>query len=709
MRRIIQRLIAAVVLSIGIVAAAVGTSYGQDKVVRIGYQKYGKLVLLKSKATLEPKLAADGYKVVWTEFPSGPPLLEALNVGAIDFGNTGEAPPIFAQAAGAAIQYVAYEPPAPKGEAILVPKDSPLKSVADLKGKKVALNKGSNVHYLLVKALEKAGVKYSEVEPVFLAPADARAAFERGAVDAWVIWDPFQAAAEAATGARTLADGTGIVANYQFYFASKKFLGANPEIVDVVLAELSTVDDWGQGRHPCGGRAACSGDRIVGACGRGGVEATVLRHQADHGCRHRRPAAGSRRVLRAGPDPQIHQDLRCGSEVRIVSKVMSKQPNTNILWFLPTHGDGRYLGTGVGGREVNFNYLRQIAQAADQLGYFGVLLPTGRSCEDSWIVASAVAPFTERLRYLVAVRPGLQSPSVAARMTATLDRVTGGRLLVNVVTGGDPVENKGDGIFLGHDERYEVTREFLGVYSDLLAGKTVNVEGKHIHVEGGKLLFPPVQSPRPPLYFGGSSDAGIDVAVDTVDKYLTWGEPPALVAEKIAKVREVAAARGRKLSFGIRLHVIVRETNEEAWGAANELIRHVSDDTIALAQKNFARMDSVGQQRMAQLHGGKRDKLEIAPNLWAGVGLVRGGAGTALVGDAETVAARIREYQEIGIDTFIMSGYPHLEEAYRFAELVFPLLSLEQPSNVTKLHFNGGPFGETVGSDFRPQHRVSQS
>lgn len=252
MRRIIQRLIAAIVLSIGIVAAAVGTSYGQDKVVRIGYQKYGKLVLLRSKGTLEPKLAADGYKVVWTEFPSGPPLLEALNVGAIDFGNTGEAPPIFAQAAGAPIQYVAYEPPAPKGEAILVPKDSPLKSVADLRGKKVALNKGSNVHYLLVKALEKAGVKYAEIEPVFLAPADARAAFERGAVDAWVIWDPFQAAAEAATGARTLTDGTNLVSNYQFYFSSKKFLEANPKeanpkIVHAVLAELGAVDGWAKG------------------------------------------------------------------------------------------------------------------------------------------------------------------------------------------------------------------------------------------------------------------------------------------------------------------------------------------------------------------------------------------------------------------------------------------------------------------------------
>ena len=227
-----------------------------------------------------------------------------------------------------------------------------------------------------------------------------------------------------------------------------------------------------------------------------------------------------------------------------------QKPKANILWFLPTHGDGRYLGTAIGGREVNFSYLRQIAQAADQLGYFGVLLPTGRSCEDSWIVASSVAPFTERLRYLVAVRPGLQSPSVAARMTATLDRISNGRLLINVVTGGDPVENKGDGIFLAHDERYAVTREFLQVYTDLLTGKTVNFDGKHIRIEDGRLLFEPLQSPRPPLYFGGSSDAGIDVAVDLVDKYLTWGEPPALVAEKVAKVKAIAEARGEQLNHG---------------------------------------------------------------------------------------------------------------------------------------------------------------
>lgn len=232
------------VFALATALALPAAAHAQEKVVRVGFQKYGKLVLLKSKGTLEGKLKPLGYKVVWTEFPAGPQLLEALNVGAIDFGNTGEAPPIFAQAAGAPLVYVAHEPPAPKGEAILVQKGSSIQSIADLKGKKVALNKGSNVHYLLVKALEKAGVKYSEIEPVFLAPADARAAFERGSVQAWAIWDPFQAAAEAATGARTLADGEGIVANHQFYFGRRDFVEANGKALDALLAELSEVDAW---------------------------------------------------------------------------------------------------------------------------------------------------------------------------------------------------------------------------------------------------------------------------------------------------------------------------------------------------------------------------------------------------------------------------------------------------------------------------------
>jgi alkanesulfonate monooxygenase len=379
--------------------------------------------------------------------------------------------------------------------------------------------------------------------------------------------------------------------------------------------------------------------------------------------------------------------------------------HANVLWFLPTHGDGRYLGTAVGGRDVNLNYLRQIAQAADDLGYYGVLLPTGRSCEDSWVVASALAPLTERLRFLVAVRPGLQSPTVAARMTATLDRISAGRLLINVVTGGDPIENKGDGIFLSHDERYAVTREFLAVYRELLAGGVVNYRGEHIAIEDGRLMYPPVQRPHPPLYFGGSSESANRVAAETIDKYLTWGEPPAQVAEKINHVAALAEDKGRRLSFGIRLHVIVRETKAEAWQAADDLISHVSDDTIASAQTIFARMDSVGQQRMAQLHRGRRDRLEVSPNLWAGVGLVRGGAGTALVGDPETVAERMKEYIALGIDTFILSGYPHLEEAYRFAELVFPLLPLAHGRDAAPARVNTGPFGETIANERHPAHR----
>ncbi len=377
----------------------------------------------------------------------------------------------------------------------------------------------------------------------------------------------------------------------------------------------------------------------------------------------------------------------------------------NVLWFLPTHGDGRYLGTSVGGRATDLGYLRQIATAADRLGYYGVLIPTGKSCEDSWLVAAAMVPETERLRYLVAVRPGLQPPTLAARMTSTLDRLSNGRVLINIVTGGDPVENAGDGIFLSHAERYEVTREFMEAYKALLAGETVTVSGKHIRLEGAQLLFEPVQKPHPPLYFGGSSEAAIEVAAESIDKYLTWGEPPNLVAEKIAAARSAAGRRGRRLSFGIRLHVIVRETSAEAWAAAEKLIAHVDDATIAKAQSIFARMDSVGQSRMARLHGGRRDKLVVSPNLWAGVGLVRGGAGTALVGSPEEVAARMEEYREIGIDTFILSGYPHLEEAYRFAELVFPLLTLAHPTARESIAVNTGPFGETIANDFRPAPR----
>ena len=379
----------------------------------------------------------------------------------------------------------------------------------------------------------------------------------------------------------------------------------------------------------------------------------------------------------------------------------------NVFWFLPTHGDGHFLGTSEGARPVSLPYLKQIAQAADSLGYYGVLIPTGRSCEDSWVVASALAPLTERLRYLVAIRPGIISPTVSARMAATLDRLSGGRLLINVVTGGDPDENRGDGIHLSHAERYEVTDEFLRIWRRVLQGESVDFAGKHLQVENAKALYPPIQKPYPPLYFGGSSAEAHDLAAEQVDVYLTWGEPPQAVAQKIADVREKAAKQGRSVKFGIRLHVIVRETAEEAWQAADKLIANISDETIANAQKSFARFDSEGQRRMAALHGGRRDQLEIYPNLWAGVGLVRGGAGTALVGGPQQVAERIKEYADLGIDSFIFSGYPHLEEAYRFAELVFPLLPEPYASlagrGVTNLT---GPFGEMIANDVLPGRKA---
>lgn len=382
----------------------------------------------------------------------------------------------------------------------------------------------------------------------------------------------------------------------------------------------------------------------------------------------------------------------------------------NVFWFIPTHGDSRYLGTAEGGRQVSLDYMKQVAIAADTLGYDGVLLPTGRSCEDAWVTASALIGFTQRLKFLVAVRPGLTAPSLAARMAATFDRLSGGRLLINVVTGGDPTELDGDGIFHTHDERYEITDEFLRIWRGILSGAhegaSFDFNGKYLTVKGGKQLYPTVQRPHPPLWFGGSSPAAHELAAEQVDVYLTWGEPPAAVAEKIADMRRSAAAHGRTLRFGIRLHVIARDTNERAWQAADDLIRHLDDDTIAAAQKKFAQMDSEGQRRMAALHGGRRDRLEVSPNLWAGVGLVRGGAGTALVGDGPTIAARMKEYADLGIETFILSGYPHLEEAYSFAEQVFPHLPRTQQQGLPGFSLSG-PFGEIVANHYVPAASAS--
>ncbi|MFE0014431.1 FMNH2-dependent alkanesulfonate monooxygenase [Mesorhizobium sp. NPDC059054] len=355
---------------------------------------------------------------------------------------------------------------------------------------------------------------------------------------------------------------------------------------------------------------------------------------------------------------------------------MSNAP-LDVYWYLPTHGDGPYLGTDERHRPATFGYLREIAQAADRLGFKGVLLPTGTRCEDAWITAAALIPQTEQLRFLVALRPGSGTPALFARHAATLDRISNGRVLLNVVTGADPADLAGDGNKLNHTERYAQTDEFLTIWRDMLSGEEVDFEGQYLSAKGSDISFPPVQKPYPPLWFGGSSDAGIAIAAKHVDVYLSWGEPVDQLAEKLERVRVAAAREGRSIRFGLRIHLIVRETEEEAWAAADRLISHVTDEVIAEAQNNFVNVsESVGQKRMSALHQGRRDKLVVGPNLWAGLGLVRGGAGTALVGSPDNVAARIREYQAIGIETIIASAYPHLEEAYNVAELLFPKLNL---------------------------------
>ncbi|MBW3357921.1 LLM class flavin-dependent oxidoreductase [Streptomyces microflavus] len=376
-------------------------------------------------------------------------------------------------------------------------------------------------------------------------------------------------------------------------------------------------------------------------------------------------------------------------------------------WFLPTNGDSRHVvggghGTPVtaagGDRPPTVRYLAQIARAAEDVGFTGVLTPTGAWCEDAWLTTAMVSQHTERLKFLVAFRPGFISPTLAAQMASTYQRQTGGRLLLNVVTGGESHEQRAYGDFLDKDARYARTGEFLEIVRQLWDGKTVDLDGDHLHVEQARLTQLP--DPVPEVYFGGSSPAAGRVAARHSDVYLTWGEPPAQVAEKIAWIRSLAAEEGRTVRFGIRLHVITRDTSQAAWAEADRLLAGFDPATVRSVQEGLRRSESEGQRRMLELHGGGRDGLEIHPNLWAGIGLVRGGAGTALVGSHAEVADRIREYHALGIDEFVLSGYPHLEEAYWFGEGVLPRLAEAglwthpagpvRPGGSTEIPFAGG-------------------
>ncbi|WP_205471540.1 LLM class flavin-dependent oxidoreductase [Nocardioides sp. SYSU D00038] len=357
--------------------------------------------------------------------------------------------------------------------------------------------------------------------------------------------------------------------------------------------------------------------------------------------------------------------------------------NLAFHWFLPTNGgDGRHVvggghgvSAGAAGRPASVPYLGQVARSAEQLGFEAALTPTGAWCEDAWVTTAMLTGLTERLKFLVAFRPGLTSPFLAAQMAGSFQNLSGGRLLLNVVTGGESAEQRMFGDFLDKEQRYERCDEFLHIVRSLWRGETVTFRGKHLSVEDAVLTQRP--GPTPVIYFGGSSPAAGRVAARHADVYLTWGEPPAAVAEKVDWIRKLAADEGREgeVRFGIRLHTIARDTAEEAWAEADRLLSHIDESDIERVQSGLRRSESEGQRRMLELNRGSKDGLEIHPNLWAGVGLVRGGAGTAMVGSHSEIADLVEQYAEVGIEEFVLSGYPHLEESYWFGEGVLPELA----------------------------------
>jgi alkanesulfonate monooxygenase len=351
----------------------------------------------------------------------------------------------------------------------------------------------------------------------------------------------------------------------------------------------------------------------------------------------------------------------------------------NVLWYMCAP-DGAYPWKPEGSRTIDYGYYKQLAQAYDHLGFTGALFATG--AHDVWPLAGALLPYTERMKFLIAFHPGLIAPTLLAKMAATFQEFSNGRLMLNVVSG-DAKMLGAYGMMLPHDERYVMADEYLTIWHRLMAGESVTHKGKYFQTEGAKLALPAgTDIQPPPLWFGGSSDSAIEVAAKHVETYLSWGETPEQMGEKVQKVKARAAEHGRELTYGIRLYVIVRQTDAKAWEAAADLYEQMDEAAIAGNKRFVSNTDSIGQQRMSAMHGGIKPTnlrdLEIAPNLWAGIGLVRPGPGTAIVGSPDTVIRTLEAYQKVGVDTFILSGMPLLEEAYRFGELVLPRLPVER-------------------------------
>jgi len=356
-----------------------------------------------------------------------------------------------------------------------------------------------------------------------------------------------------------------------------------------------------------------------------------------------------------------------------------------VHWFLPTSGDSRtLLGTGrvlakgeradedvPGDRPASVEYLGLVARAAEDLGFEAALTPTGTWCEDAWIATAALTQVAQKLKFLVAFRPGLQSPTLAAQAAATFQRMSHGRLLLNTVIGGDDAEQRRFGDYLGKDDRYERADEWLTAVRGAWTGEPFTFDGKFVKVDEAFVINAPQW---PEIYLGGASPAALRVASRQADVFLTWGEPPEQVAEQIERVRVLADQEERTLRYGIRLHVVTRERADDAWAAATRLLDGADQEIIDTVQSVLRGAVSEGQKRQLALHGGKKDDLVVSPNLWAGLGLLRPGAGVALVGSYEEVADRIAEYHALGIDEFIFSGYPHLEEALHVGEGLFPVL-----------------------------------
>jgi len=353
----------------------------------------------------------------------------------------------------------------------------------------------------------------------------------------------------------------------------------------------------------------------------------------------------------------------------------SRQPATNTHpidfgWFLPSMGDAEIIGPPT--REATIEYLTRVTRAAEDAGFNFALIPVGTTCQDAWLVAAMCGALTERLKFLVAMRPGFIAPTLAAKMSNTLDQALKGRVLINVVTGGFPVELASDGDFLDHDERYDRTQEFMQVVRKAwIGGKAWDHEGKYYRVEGGNVVPRPFQEPHPPFYFGGASDAAKKVGAEETDVYLLWGETVDMARERIEDMKGRAAAVGRTLRFGMRIHVLTRETDEEARSAAEHLVSQIPERFQEMVDKHHSKGESEGEKRQRELVA-KSDDGWLTPHLWSGIGKARLGVGTALVGSGESVARCFQEYIDLGIDTFILSGYPHLEEAQRFGKYVMP-------------------------------------